>query len=158
MGNMGEWATPFKHRITRSPNLTIREPKLKLPLLPILIALNIVLVVILLCARKRLNKEHAAFSGKSRDELIAIAEANPLHHGDAVIEELKKRGEDYGFTLTLFIQMLTDGNWLKKHVAWSNLGAHFADSIPDIDFSKLKPSTADKEALVGLINDLTNND
>ena len=93
---------------------------------------------------KRIQRLHGRLHEMSTDELRALAEKSPFLHCNKVLEELSHRNEDISFALPLLFSLAIDEKMAVQLIGWGGLRTYFSDKLPNLDFSKNRPTTAEK--------------
>lgn len=92
----------------------------------------------------RRMRKHADLPSMPIEDLRALAKKQPFLHCNKVIQELKSRNEDISFALPLLLKLATDRNVAAQIIGWGGLKQYFADQLPDLDFTKNRPNSDER--------------
>lgn len=92
----------------------------------------------------RMNRQQAKLPSMSTEELRSLLSKQPVLHSNKILEQLKSRGEDITFALPILFELALQRNVVRRLVGWGGLSQYFADTLPTLDFSKHKPTPAER--------------
>ena len=88
------------------------------------------------------------------EDLQALAAKQPFLHCNKVIQELKSRNEDISFALPLLLKLAVHRTMAARIVGWSGLRQYFADQLPDLDFTKNRPNSGERNRIESKLNEI----
>jgi len=100
--------------------------------------------IIMFILIKRMHQKNANLPSMSTEKLRALATKQPFLHCNKVIQELKSRNEDISFALPLLLKLAADRNVATRIIGWGGLKQYFADQLPDLDFTKNRPNSDER--------------
>lgn len=106
--------------------------------------LVLALIIIPFILIKRMQQKHLDLLSMSAEDLRSLAAKQPFLHCNKVIQELKSRNEDISFALPLLLKLAVDRNIAAQIIAWRGLKHYFADQLPDLDFTKNRPNSDER--------------
>lgn len=99
-----------------------------------------------------MKQQHADLPNMSVENLRSLAEQQPVLHCHKVIEELKSRNEDISFAIPILFRLAVQRNPGAYIIPWGILKNHFSDVLPDLDLSKIKPGTEERNWMQSKLN------
>lgn len=103
---------------------------------------------------RRVERTNKNLKQLSAEGLQELATRKPAFHCVPVVRELKSRGEEASFALPLLLKMALDRRYVMRLFGWAGLKEHFAAKLPDIDFSKPKPTAQERAWMQALLDEL----
>lgn len=112
---------------------------------------NILFPIIII---KRMKRKHAALPNMPVEDLRALAAKQPFLHCNRVIQELKSRNEDISFALPLLLKLAAHRKIAGRIIGWAVLRQYFADQLPELDFTKNRPNSSERNWIKSRLNEI----
>ena len=103
---------------------------------------------------KRMKRRNVDLPNMPVEDLRALAAKQPFLHCIRVIQELKSRNEDISFALPLLLKLAAHRKLAARIIGWSALRQYFADQLPDLDFTKNRPNSSERNWIESKLDEI----
>jgi hypothetical protein len=101
---------------------------------------------------RRMQRKHGDLPSMPVEDLRALAEKSPFLHCNKVLGELSRRNEDISFALPVLFSLAVDDKMVVQLIGWGGLSTYFSDKFPNLDFSKNRPTRAERDWILSQLD------